>query len=288
MMLVFIHFCYINCRANVKACLLGSAQRDSAVERDACNGKYNLGRPGHSLLLNDETLVEAYVSLFVAVYMSPEKIVNMKRQLQELEEKKLLVLLAIDEAHCVSEWGHDFRLITAQHTHHTTRHGTRHDTTSQFFAPRRREYREMGKVREWIPSVPVMAVTGTATGSVESDIIASLALRHPVIAKSSFARPNLFFSVAMKSADTSADLKKLLFPSSSSSSSSTTSSSSSSSSSWITTRRSPLQLQESVIIYCFTIKETEQIGTASPACACVCVRVRACACVRVCVCAFGG
>lgn len=53
---------------------------------------------------SDRNVADPYV-----VYMAPEKIVMLKTQLQSMVEKQLLVLLAIDEVHCVSEWGHDFR-----------------------------------------------------------------------------------------------------------------------------------------------------------------------------------
>jgi ATP-dependent DNA helicase RecQ len=80
--------------------------------------------------------------------------------------------IAIDEAHCISEWGHDFRP----------------------------EYRELKRLRTHCPDVPVMALTATATERVRADIIKQLKLRDPRCYVASFNRPNLTYRVVPKTA----------------------------------------------------------------------------------------
>src|SRR5712691_8052236 len=80
--------------------------------------------------------------------------------------------IAIDEAHCISEWGHDFRP----------------------------EYRELKKLRKHLPDVPIMALTATATEQVRADIIKELHLRDPRPYVASFNRPNLTYRVVAKTA----------------------------------------------------------------------------------------
>jgi len=79
---------------------------------------------------------------------------------------------AIDEAHCISEWGHDFRP----------------------------EYRDLKKLRKHLPEVPIMALTATATERVRTDIVQQLHLREPHCYVASFNRPNLTYRVVPKSA----------------------------------------------------------------------------------------
>ncbi len=79
-------------------------------------------------------------------------------------------LLAIDEAHCISEWGHDFRP----------------------------EYRQLVEVRERLPFLPIMALTATATERVRDDIVKLLELRDPATYVASFNRPNLTYRVQAK------------------------------------------------------------------------------------------
>jgi ATP-dependent DNA helicase RecQ len=77
---------------------------------------------------------------------------------------------AVDEAHCISEWGHDFRP----------------------------EYRRIAELRERFPALPFIALTATATGRVRDDIIERLALRDPRVYVASFNRPNLTYRVVPK------------------------------------------------------------------------------------------
>jgi len=79
-------------------------------------------------------------------------------------------LVAVDEAHCISEWGHDFRP----------------------------EYRQLAQLRELFPQVPFMALTATATERVRADIITHLKLRDPKCYVASFNRPNLTYRVIPK------------------------------------------------------------------------------------------
>jgi len=102
------------------------------------------------------------------LYVAPERLM-----LDEWKENLAnwnVTALAIDEAHCVSEWGHDFRP----------------------------EYRQLARLRKLLPEVPVMALTATATERVRDDIVRHLQLRDPAVFVASFNRPNLTYRVLAK------------------------------------------------------------------------------------------
>lgn len=102
------------------------------------------------------------------LYVAPERL--MLDNWQENLKAWNVAALAIDEAHCVSEWGHDFRP----------------------------EYRQLARLRALLPEVPFMALTATATTRVRTDIIKHLALREPEVFIASFNRPNLTYRVQPK------------------------------------------------------------------------------------------
>ncbi len=102
------------------------------------------------------------------LYVAPERLM-----LDAFLERALnwnIAQFAIDEAHCISEWGHDFRP----------------------------EYRELKKLRKHLPDVPLMALTATATERVRADIVKELKLRDPRCYVASFNRPNLTYRVVPK------------------------------------------------------------------------------------------
>ena len=106
---------------------------------------------------------------FRLLYVAPERLM-----MENFLERALnwnIAQIAIDEAHCISEWGHDFRP----------------------------EYRELKKLRTHLPDVPIMALTATATERVRDDIIKQLKLRDPCCYFASFNRPNLTYRVVAKS-----------------------------------------------------------------------------------------
>src|SRR2546429_4504510 len=103
------------------------------------------------------------------LYVAPERLM-----LETFLERALnwnIAQLAIDEAHCISEWGHDFRP----------------------------EYRELKKLRKHLPDVPIMALTATATERVREDVVKELKLHAPRCYVASFNRPNLTYRVVAKS-----------------------------------------------------------------------------------------
>ena len=102
------------------------------------------------------------------LYVAPERLM-LDNWAENLKAWKVTAL-AIDEAHCISEWGHDFRP----------------------------EYRQVAKLRKLLPDVPVMALTATATNRVRDDIIQHLQLREPSVFVASFNRPNLSYRVIPK------------------------------------------------------------------------------------------
>ncbi|MDM4769462.1 DNA helicase RecQ [Solimonas sp. SE-A11] len=104
------------------------------------------------------------------LYLAPERLLSsgfVDSFLLPLQETVGISAFTIDEAHCVSEWGHDFRP----------------------------EYRQLSRLREWFPEVPVLAFTATATQRVREDIARQLGLREPALHLASFNRPNLYYAV---------------------------------------------------------------------------------------------
>jgi len=105
---------------------------------------------------------------FRLLYAAPERLM-LSGFLEDLQRWNVR-LIAVDEAHCISEWGHDFRP----------------------------EYRQLAQLRDLFPKVPFMALTATATTRVREDIVTHLKLREPKIYVASFNRPNLTYRVIPK------------------------------------------------------------------------------------------
>lgn len=108
------------------------------------------------------------------LFVTPEKLKHSKTLfslLRQLNEESRLLRFAIDEAHCVCQWGFDFRP----------------------------DYIQLCKLREEFPNVPIIALTATATHSILSDVVKQLKMRSPVIFSLSFDRPNLKYEVRAKS-----------------------------------------------------------------------------------------
>jgi ATP-dependent DNA helicase RecQ len=99
------------------------------------------------------------------LYLAPERLVT-EEMLAALQAWNVR-LIAVDEAHCISEWGHDFRP----------------------------EYRELAVLRRCFPGVPLVALTATATARVRDDIVALLHMKPPRIHVASFNRPNLSYRI---------------------------------------------------------------------------------------------
>jgi ATP-dependent DNA helicase RecQ len=102
------------------------------------------------------------------LYIAPERL--LQPQTQTLLRDLPIALIAIDEAHCVSQWGHDFR----------------------------QDYLSLNRLAEWFPGVPRMALTATATPMTRSEIVARLELTDPEIFLSGFDRPNIRYLVQSK------------------------------------------------------------------------------------------
>lgn len=141
-------------RNGIPAALINSsltAGEQQSRLRDAATGKYKL------------------------VYVAPERLRN--RQFLDAIRATPIQLLAIDEAHCISQWGHDFRP----------------------------DYARIGQFRDWLGGVQTVALTATATARVRQDIIDVLGLKKPKQFMSGFARPNLHFGVVTCQTDRDKD-----------------------------------------------------------------------------------
>jgi ATP-dependent DNA helicase RecQ len=107
------------------------------------------------------------------LYLAPERLNQefISNFLVDLHQEVGIAGFAIDEAHCVSEWGHDFRP----------------------------DYRKLSQLRHYFPKVPWLGLTATATDRVRQDIIKQLDLKDPSVHVASFNRPNLYYEVRRKS-----------------------------------------------------------------------------------------
>ncbi len=129
----------------------------------------------NSTLDGDETRRierELLAGRLTLLYAAPERVLTPRflAMLQSLAERGLLSLFAIDEAHCVSQWGHDFR----------------------------EEYLGLGVLAEQFPGVPRIALTATADAHTRADIVERLALQSAEVFVASFDRPNIRYTIVEK------------------------------------------------------------------------------------------
>uniref|UniRef100_A0A8D2MVI2 DNA 3'-5' helicase n=1 Tax=Zonotrichia albicollis TaxID=44394 RepID=A0A8D2MVI2_ZONAL len=141
----------------IPACFLGSAQ-SKQVKDSIRGGQYRV------------------------IYMTPEFCSGNLELLQDLDRTVGITLIAVDEAHCISEWGHDFRS----------------------------SFRSLGLLKKTLPWIPIIALTATASPSIRQDIVKCLDLRNPQVTCTSFDRPNLYLEVGQQSGDICRDLKQFL------------------------------------------------------------------------------
>lgn len=141
----------------IRATFLGSAQPNKDAFANACRGEYQL------------------------LYCTPERAVKFTKE----DARRLDVsMIAIDESHCISEWGHDFRP----------------------------EYAQLGALRAIFENVPVMALTATATVDTQKQIVQRLDMKTPIALQTTFDRPNLTYKVVDKPANRLQALHALIAP----------------------------------------------------------------------------
>ena len=104
------------------------------------------------------------------LYLAPERLFGSENKLVEFLKSLPVVLIAIDEAHCISHWGHDFRP----------------------------EYLMLAGLKDYFPNIPVIALTATADKLTQKDILEKLNLKNPAVFISSFNRENITYTVAPK------------------------------------------------------------------------------------------
>ncbi|CAL1386678.1 unnamed protein product [Linum trigynum] len=149
--------------------------------QDQVMGLTALGIPAFMLTSTTNKEVEKFIYKALekgegelkVLYVTPEKISKSKRFMSKLEKcnhQGRLSLIAIDEAHCCSQWGHDFRP----------------------------DYKSLGILKTQFPGVPIVALTATATGKVQYDLMEMLHIPKCVKFVSTVNRPNLFYKVREK------------------------------------------------------------------------------------------
>lgn len=136
-------------KRGIKAEYLSSVQADSTVQR------------------NEEVQRNAEVGNLSILYMTPERACTIHKSFWSKLLEIGICLLAVDEAHCIYDWGSNFRV----------------------------EYKQLDKLRNVLVNVPFVGLTATATERVRNDIISSLKLKDPYVAVGPLDRKNLFYGV---------------------------------------------------------------------------------------------
>ncbi|WP_194850422.1 RecQ family ATP-dependent DNA helicase [Nonlabens antarcticus] len=113
----------------------------------------------------DDMLDNAVYGNYKFLYLSPERL--QQSLVQERLTKMKINLIAVDEAHCISEWGHDFRPA----------------------------YRDIALLKKLVPDAPIIALTATATQKVQSDILQNLGIKEANVFKNSFKRDNIAYRI---------------------------------------------------------------------------------------------
>ena len=138
-------------------------QTDTLIEKNIPATFLHSGMNRQQIRHELERMVRSELKL---IYVAPERLAN--REFLGYVKNSKVSLIAVDEAHCISQWGFDFRP----------------------------SYRMIKELRETVPKIPVMALTASATPQVQEDISSQLALKDPLVARRSFSRENLSYKVS--------------------------------------------------------------------------------------------
>ena len=140
------------------------------LQRKKINAKYinsTVLAASKRSIISDLTSTTRSIEL---LYTTPETLQSygdLREAIVSLARNQEIALFAIDECHCISSWGHDFRAA----------------------------YRSLSSLRSNYPGIPIMALTATATQMVRDDIVRNLKMYRPKVIITGFDRPNLFFAV---------------------------------------------------------------------------------------------